>query len=69
MRARAVAHPLRLEEGGQEVLRCAPPELARRILNWEANGSRPGELIAPTAVFARFAIAVPGLAMLGWWLG
>jgi hypothetical protein len=44
-------------------------ELARRILEWEANGSRRGELIAPTAVIARYVITVPVMALLGWWLG
>jgi len=44
-------------------------ERARRILDWEANGSRPGELMAPIGVIARYAIIAPGLPMLGWWLG
>ncbi|GHJ40154.1 hypothetical protein Sm713_57630 [Streptomyces sp. TS71-3] len=44
-------------------------ELARRILEWERNGSRPGELLAPTAMMILWLIAVPGMAALGWWLG
>ncbi|MBM9508531.1 hypothetical protein [Actinacidiphila acididurans] len=43
-------------------------ELSRRILEWEANGRRRGELLAPTCVIARYVIIVPPLAVFGWWL-
>lgn len=44
-------------------------ELARRILDWEAGGSRRGELRAPIAMVNLFMVLVPGMTFLGWWLG
>jgi hypothetical protein len=40
-----------------------------QLLKWEANGSRPDELIWPTAMYARFLMTVPAMALLGYWLG
>ncbi|KPI15893.1 hypothetical protein OK074_8482 [Actinobacteria bacterium OK074] len=44
-------------------------ELAKRILEWEANGSRRGELHAPTMLSVRLIVTLPAMVFLGLWLG